>query len=415
MSFYPKIRLSLGQIRTFILIIALLILAGGIGYSMGQRQVELEWENYQPKVLIEREVPQEKQNLDFSLFWDVWDRLSVSYLDKSALSPTKMVYGAIQGMVASLEDPYTVFLPPEEQKRSKEDLGGSFEGVGIQLGYKNGNLAVIAPLSGMPAEKAGVKAGDLILKIEDKETTGISLPEAVKLIRGPKGTPIKLTLQHEGEEETYEALIVRDTIVVASVEVFFEEKDEKVIAHLKLTRFGERTEEEWHQAVNKILTSRPQVAGIVLDLRNNPGGYLSGSVFIASEFLSSGVVVQQEGANGQRETFSVDRQGKLINLPLVVLVNKGSASASEIVAGALVELNRAKVVGETTFGKGTIQEAQDLPGGTGLHITTARWLLPSGESVDKKGVVPDVEVMPDPEKPEEDLQLEKAIEALLEI
>jgi carboxyl-terminal processing protease len=413
-SFYPRIRLTLRQIRTFVLIITLIILAGGSGYFLGQRQISFDWENYQPKVSIEREVPVEKQDIDFSLFWNVWDELSASYLDKSALSPAKMVYGAIQGMVASLGDPYTVFLPPEDQQRSKEDLGGSFDGVGIQLGYKDGTLAVIAPLSGMPAEKAGVRAGDLILKIEDQETTEISLPEAVNLIRGPKGTTIKLTLQHEGESGFYEAAIVRDTIVVPSVEVEIQEvKGGEKIAHLKLTRFGERTDQEWQEAVNKILTARPN--GVILDLRNNPGGYLSGAVFIASEFLSQGVVVQQESADGHREAFSVNRRGSLLTMPLVVLVNEGSASASEIVAGALMELDRAKLAGKTTFGKGTIQEAQDLPGGTGLHITTARWLLPSGESIDKKGVTPDFEVNLDPEKPEEDAQLEKAIGILLEM
>lgn len=425
MPFNPKKRLTLRQVRITVLIISLLLLAGGIGFSLGQRQVSLHWENYQPKVLIERTLPAEKQDIDFSIFWDVWDRLYASYLDKSALSPAKMVYGAIQGMVSSLGDPYTVFLSPDEQKRSKEDLGGAFEGVGIQLGYKNGNLAVIAPLSGMPAEKAGVKAGDLILKIEDQETTGITLPEAVKLIRGPTGTTIKLTLLHEGEDEPYEVAIARGTIIVKSVEAELVNTEEqkgteaqKKIAHLKLMRFGERTDEEWHEAVNEIISECQSVKvsgcqGVVLDLRNNPGGYLSGAVFIASEFLSGGVVVQQELADGRRETFSVDRRGRLLDIPLVVLVNKGSASASEIVAGALSEQGRAEIVGETTFGKGTIQEAQDLPSGTGLHITTARWLLPSGESVDKKGVIPDYEVKLDPEKPEEDLQLEKAIELLV--
>lgn len=420
MPFNPKVKLTLGQIRTAVLIIALLLLAGGIGFSLGQRQIGFHWENYQPKVTIERAVPVEKQDIDFSLFWDVWDTLSASYLDKSALSPGKMVYGAIQGMVSSLGDPYTVFLPPEEQKRAKEDLGGAFEGVGIQLGYKDGSLAVIAPLSGMPAEKAGVKAGDLILKIEDEETTGITLPEAVELIRGPKGTSIKLTLLHEGEDEPYEATVVRGTIIVRSVEVDFKEAENgRKVAHLKLMRFGERTDDEWHEAVNEVVSECQSIGvsecrGVVLDLRNNPGGYLSGAVFIASEFLPSGVVVQQEYADGRRETFSVDRRGRLLKTTLIVLVNKGSASASEIVAGALSEQRRAKIVGEATFGKGTIQEAQDLAGGTGLHITTARWLLPSGESVDKKGVIPDYEVKLDPEKPEEDVQLEKAIELLVE-
>ncbi|HUS52176.1 MAG TPA: S41 family peptidase, partial [Candidatus Bathyarchaeia archaeon] len=361
-SFGAQMKFNLRQVRIAVLMIGLLLLAGGSGYLLGKNQVRLNWENYQPQVTIERRVPSQNQDVDFVLFWQVWDKLSSSYLDKSALSPAKMVYGAIQGMVASLEDPYTVFLPPEEQKQSREDLQGSFEGVGIQLGYQNGNLAVMAPLSGMPAEKAGVKAGDLILKIEDQDTVGISLPEAVKLIRGPRGSQISLTLQHEGKEETYQAVIVRDTILVPSVEVEFKEFQGKQVAHLKLTRFGERTDQEWQESVNKILAASPKMAGVVLDLRNNPGGYLSGSVFIGSEFLTSGVIVQQEGADGRRETFSVNRRGRLLEIPLVVLVNKGSASASEIVAGALSDYDRAKIVGEKTFGKGTIQEAEDLPG-----------------------------------------------------
>lgn len=407
-------KFNLRQVRIVVLMIGLLLVVGGSGYLLGKNQVRLSWENYQPQVTIERSVPFQKQDVDFVLFWQVWDKLSASYLDKSALSPAKMVYGAIQGMVASLEDPYTVFLPPEEQKQSREDLQGSFEGVGIQLGYQNGNLAVIAPLSGMPAEKAGVRAGDLILKIEDQDTIGISLPEAVKLIRGPRGSQISLTLQHEGKEETYQVVIVRDTILVPSVEVDFKELQGKKVAHLKLMRFGERTDQEWQESVAKILASSPEVVGVVLDLRNNPGGYLSGSVFIGSEFLTSGVIVQQEGADGRRETFSVNRRGRLLEIPLVVLVNKGSASASEIVAGALSDYDRAQIVGEKTFGKGTIQEAEDLPGGTGLHITTARWLLPSGKSIDKEGVIPDFEIELDPEKADEDSQLEKALELLVE-
>ena len=277
----------------------------------------------------------------------------------------------------------------------------------IQLGYKNGNLAVIAPLAGMPAERAGVRAGDLILKIEDKETTGISLPEAVSLIRGPKGTSIKLTLLHEGQSQTYEALITRETILVPSVTIEFRNG----LAHLKLMRFGERTNEEWNEAINQIINRQPAINGVVLDLRNNPGGYLSGSVFITSEFLPSGVVVQQEYTNGKRETFSVDRKGKLTVVPLVILVNEGSASASEIVAGALHEHNRAKIVGEPTFGKGTIQEAQDLESGSGLHITVARWLLPSGESIDKDGITPDYQ-LEDNLETEIDEQFEKAREIL---
>jgi carboxyl-terminal processing protease len=398
-----KVKLKLRQIRIVVLVLAIALLAGGAGFWFGQHHLGISFKQA-PRVIIERRQPADKQDINFSLFWDVWDRLTLSYIDKSAIKPGEMIYGAIRGMTAALGDPYTVFLKPQENKQAKEELNGAFEGVGIQLGYKDEQLTVVAPISGMPAERAGVKAGDLILKIDEKETKGMSLPEAVGLIRGPAGTKVKLTLLHEGEKEPYEAVIIRETIIVPSVEVEFVNG----IAHLKLMRFGERTSEEWDQAVLSIVSQEPPVKGVILDLRNNPGGYLSGSVFIASEFLPTGVVVQQEQSDGRKEPFSVNRPGKLTVQPLVVLVNKGSASASEIVAGALQEYKRARILGETTFGKGTIQEAQDLPGGAGLHITTARWLLPSGKSVDKTGIIPDNQIKDDPAT-EEDEQLLQAI------
>jgi len=394
------------------------VLAGLTGFWLGTHQFKIKL-GRDSSIKIERKIPADKQNLDFSLFWEVWDRLEKNYIDKKALDQNQMVLGAIQGMVASLGDPYTAFLKPSENKELKEDLNGSFEGVGIQLGYKENQLAVIAPLNGTPAYKAGVKAGDLILKIDDQPTTGISADEAMRKIRGPKGTKVKLSLMHADEKESYEVEIVRDTIVVPSVEVEFviteiqkRTEAQKVIAHLKLMKFGDRTAEEWDKAVGEIVNHKPSVSGVILDLRNNPGGYLTGSVFIASEFLNSGVVVQQEHANGTKETFSVNRPGKILNQPLVVLINEGSASASEIVAGALQDYKRAKIVGTKSFGKGTIQEAEDLPGGAGLHITTARWLLPQGGSIDKKGITPDNEIKDDPQTLEIDEQLQKAIEIL---
>lgn len=399
--------MTLRQVRKTILILTLVLLAGFGGFWWGERKAK--------KIPLQLNIVEPKE-VDLSLFWDVWQRLEGDYLDKSALDQEKMVYGAIKGITQSLGDPYTVFLEPGENKRAKEDLDGSFGGVGIQLGYKDRRLAVIAPLKGTPAEKAGVKAGDLILRIVDEqeevdqETTGISLPEAVNLIRGPKGQPVTLTLFSEEEEKPREVEIVRGTIIVPSVEVEFINAKDAKIAHLKLMRFGERTSREWEEAVGEI--NATDCAGVILDLRNNPGGYLNGAVFIASEFLKSGVVVKQEGKR-ETKTYSVNRRGKLLDYPLSILVNKGSASASEIVAGALRDRGRAKTVGEKTFGKGTVQEAQDLPGGAGLHITTARWLLPSGTWIGEEGIEPDYSVELDEER-EGDEQLEKAIEVLLE-
>ena len=432
-------KLTLKQIRKAIIGLIFLVLAGGIGYRLGEQKARFETVSSFPLVRIERTLPAKKEGtVDFSLFWEVWDKLELSYLDRKNIDYKKMVYGAISGMVASLGDPYTVFLPPTENNDAKSDLRGDFEGVGIQIDYnKDQKISVVAPLSGTPAEAAGLKAGDIILRIVDeeqkvdKDTTGISLPEAVKLIRGPKGSKVKLTIQRSEADEPFEVTLKRETIVVKSVEVKFSpsvktsgDKEEKIVAILKLSRFGDRTDQEWEEAVNQIsskcnpstsLRTRVQsakCAGVVLDLRNNPGGYLQGSVFIGSEFLSKGIIVQQDrGADG-KETYEVNRIGKLLNEKLIVLINGGSASASEIVAGALQETKRARLVGEKTFGKGTIQEAEDLPGGAGLHVTVARWLLPSGKSIDKEGVKPDVEVKNDEENPTEDLQLQKAIELL---
>lgn len=398
-------------------IILIAILAFLLGWQFGQRKVELKWLNYQPTVSIENRQPPENIKVDFKLFWDTWDLLSRSYIDKGALDPTKMFYGAISGMVSSLGDPYTFFLPPDVQKTSKEELDGAFEGVGIQLGFnKDKRLVVIAPLLGTPAEKAGIKPQDIIIKIKDKDTTNITLPEAVSLIRGAKGTEVDLTILREGEQDSRTFTLKRDTILVKSVEVSFNNTNNgKNIAVVKLTRFGERTQEEWAEAVVQVLSK--EASGVVLDLRNNPGGYLEGAVFIASEFLSGGDVVLQENSLGDRVPFEVNRIGKLTKVPLVALINKGSASASEIVAGALQDRKRAKLVGEKSFGKGTIQEAEDLPGGTGIHITVAKWLTPEGRWVnDTEGLEPDVKIeeekKDDAEDQSLDLQLKKALELL---
>lgn len=353
---------------------------------------------------------------DFSKFWEVWKRLENSYVDPSKLDYAKMTWGSMQGLASSLDDPYTQYLPPKENKQATEDLNGAFFGVGIELGYRDGTLAVVAPITGSPAERAGVAAGDLILHVKDEkkqldiDTRGMTLPTAVTHIRGDKGTAVILTLYREGGDKSFEVTIVRDEIVVPSVELAFVEKNGKKIAHLELHKFGGRTDKEWLSKVTEIVGA--QADGVVLDLRNNPGGYLDGAVFVTSEFLREGVVVKQEGRSGS-ETYSVDRRGSLTTIPLVVLVNKGSASASEITAGALQDNKRAQIVGEASFGKGTVQEVQDLSDGSSLHVTVAKWILPSGRWIGKEGVTPDTEIEDNLETEDVDEQLEKAVESLL--
>lgn len=388
------------------------------GFGVGQ-WIRVRLENGQPQVNISRGLPESKKNLDFSLFWEVWDRLHRDYFAKEKLDPTALIYGAIRGMVASVGDPYTEFLPPAKQKTLIEELSGSFEGVGIHIGFKGSQLAVISPVPGTPADKAGIKAGDFIVGVKDekrkidKGTVGILLQEAVESIRGPAGTEVVLTLTRNGIDKPFEVKLVRAKIDVPSVEVEFVEKGGKKVSHLKLLSFGEETAKEWDAAVLKIVNecAGNLCRGLVFDLRNNGGGFLNGSVVIASEFLKSGTVVIQDGSSGAKTPLSVNKAGKLTQIPLVVLVNKGSASASEIVAGAMRDHNRGKLVGETTFGKGTIQESRELTGGAGLKITTARWLTPNGTWIDEKGLEPDVKIEDKPET-EEDEQLERAIEEI---
>lgn len=424
--------ISLRQIRNAAIAISLLIVAGGIGYWFGQHSVQVQLSKFpeKPKVeVINRAIPLQRRSIDFSLFWQVWEELERSFIDPSSIDPEQMVYGAISGMTASLGDPYTVFLAPTENRQNKENLSGSFYGVGIQIGYKDRQLAVIAPIRDMPAERVGVEAGDFILRIidegkgVDRETQGLSLPEAVSLIRGDRGTGVTLSLFREGVEEPFDVTIVREEILIPSVELEFlpigaqeglsAGEAGELLAHLKLTQFGERTTGEWNEAVSEILSRRSQIVGIVFDLRNNPGGFLSGSIDIANEFLRDGTVVVQQGRY-HSETFRVEKPGRLVDIPVIILVNEGSASASEIVAGALRDRLGAVLVGEQTFGKGTVQESKDLAGGAGLHVTTSKWILPSGQEINEKGLTPDVVVSLEDDEEGIDEQLEKAVELLVE-
>lgn len=413
--------------KTF-LVLVLMSLTGWVGFWLGEKKLELSFKNWKPAVVVNR-TPQSMaadQNTDFTLFWTVWDRVSQLYVDKAKLDPKKMVDGAISGMVAAIGDPYTAYLPIQQNKETKEDLGGAFEGVGMQLGFKESQLAVQTPLEGTPAMKAGVRAGDFILHILDKaagvdrDTKGMPLPEAIKLIRGKKGTEVVLTMYRAGAKEPFEVALVRDTIVVKSVILEFLDPltgsgQGKKVAWLKVTRFGDRTTEEWTEALSKINTDKP--AGVVLDLRNNPGGYLEGAVYLSGEFLPAGkLVVSQVYGDGSRTDNKVNRNGGLLSMPLIVLVNGGSASAAEIMSGALQDQKRAKIVGEQSFGKGSVQQPEDFPDGSGIHVTIAKWIRPNGEWIDKEGITPDYVVEWDSEDTggdwTKDPQLVKSVEIL---
>ncbi|OGJ38288.1 MAG: hypothetical protein A2383_03450 [Candidatus Pacebacteria bacterium RIFOXYB1_FULL_39_46] len=357
------------------------------------------------------------EKINFDTFWEVWNYLEQDYLDPEQLDAERMVDGAIAGMTASLGDPYTAYLPPEDNQRNGEDLAGHFYGVGIELGYIDGTLAVISPVKDSPADKVGVQAGDLILHVKDEikgldeDTTQWSLDEAVKKIRGGKGEVVSLTLYRpDSDQDPFVVDIIRDEIIVESVELEFVEHAGKRVAHLKLLKFGERTESEWNEAVTKILAEKPNLTGIVLDMRNNPGGFFDVSIDLAGDFFRNGVVVSQQG-RVQQQDFSARGQARLANFPLIVLVNRGSASASEIVAGALRDNIGARLVGEKTFGKGTVQDRRELSNGGGLHVTIGRWLLPKGSWIHDEGLAVDVEVKNDPDTAQDEVLL-KGIEEL---
>jgi len=411
----PKVSFSL--LRKTLLAVLIISFCFSLGYVFGLKGYLVSVNKF-PNVVISREAPPDKKDLEFSLFWKIWDTLEAKYFDKERLIPAKMVYGAIQGMVAAIGDPYTIFLPPDENKVVEEDLSGSFSGVGIQIGFKGTQLAVVSPLPNSPAEKKGVQAGDFIIGIKDelksvdRSTVGINLPDAVQLIRGPVGTTVTLTLLRKGQDQPIVVDIKRENIEVPSVTLTFvgEKKD---IAQIKVNKFSQDTQKGWDKAVIDILKN-PDLKGIIIDLRNNPGGYLQGAVDLSSDFLETGeVVVIEEQAGGVKDEFKVEKLGRLRGRKVVVLINKGSASASEIMAGALRDQAKTRLIGETSFGKGTIQEPEQLDGGAGLHITIAKWLTPKGYWVDQKGLDPDIKVEDNKDTPEDE-QLQEAIKVVSE-
>ncbi|MGA3292177.1 MAG: S41 family peptidase [Candidatus Microgenomates bacterium] len=390
------IKVGFNKVRNLILVVifAVGIFAGG--YYLGVKGYQLQITKALQISINQATPPDVNANMD--LFWTVWKDLSDKYYDKSKLVPSQMVDGAIEGMVSALGDPYTMYLPASENKIVNDNLSGSFEGVGIEIGIKDSKLVVIAPLTGSPAEAAGVKAGDYITHITDTQkgldvdTTGLGIDEAVTDIKGPAGTKVSLTLMRGTDPKPIVAEITRAKINVPSVSLSWVGSGSD-IADIKISEFGAETTDEWSKTVTQVL-QKGDAKGIIIDLRNNPGGYMQSAVDIASDFISSGttVVIQQDGDGTKTSTPSEDLHQRLMNYKVVVLINGGSASASEILSGALRDDRGIKLVGDKSFGKGTIQDPEDIPGGAGLHITIAKWLTPDGTWVHGKGLTPDVAV-----------------------
>lgn len=415
-SFSPR---SGFYILTHVAVAGIFLLVGlRFGSGLTFKQMIGLWNNQPAGSQITRltntQSPEGITDVDFSQFWDVWMRLERDYHDPSKLDAQKMLYGAIKGLTSSLGDPYTVYLEPTSKQRLDEDLLGEFNGVGIQLGYINQQLAVIAPLKGQPAESAGVKAGDFILRIKDSsksvdaDAIGMTAEEAVNLIRGQRGSKVTLSLLTQGQDPR-DVEMVRQPIVVPSVEYEVLQREGKKVGLIKLSTFGDKTINEWDAAVVDL--QKQGVESLVLDLRNNPGGYLQDAIVIGSDFFSGGIVVSQQGRTVS-ETYRPTRRARLETVPVVVLMNRGSASASEILAGALRDRREAKLVGENSFGKGTVQDAQTLPDGSGLNITIAKWLLPSGTSIQDTGLAADIMATDSAETVDVDEALEEALKQL---
>lgn len=323
---------------------------------------------------------------DFDIVEQAWEIILRDYVENDQLDTEALAQGAVRGMVEALGDPYTSFLGAEDYQLSLKSLEGSFEGVGAYVTIKDEQLMIIAPIADSPADKAGIRAGDIVLEIDGQSTTGMSLVEAVLLVQGPEGTQVDLLVLHEGETEPELISIIRAVIEVPSVE--FEMREE--FAYIVITNFSERTAEELLTVIETI--NQQGAEGIILDLRGNPGGLLETVVDVAGFFLREGVVVDVVDSKGNHDVYSVRPGGITTDLPMVVLVDGYSASGSELLAGALQDYERAVIAGTTTFGKGSVDILRRLGDGSGLYITNARWFTPKGRLIEGEGIYPDYEL-----------------------
>jgi carboxyl-terminal processing protease len=348
--------------------------------------------------------------VDFKLFWQVWDMLKDSYVKKDTLTEKQLFYGALSGMVAAAGDPYTVFMDPELSDEFESGLTGSFDGIGAEISIKDEIVTVVAPLPGTPAEKAGLLPGDKIYAINGTSTMGMSVDQAVSLIRGPKGTEVKLTIFRDGADGAKEVSVIRDTIVIKSVNLSY--VDDGKIALVKISSFDDNTKELFDQAVLDIIKKNPK--GVILDLRNNPGGYLETAIDVSSEWVEDGAVVSERFSNGETRSYEARGSARLKGYETVILINEGSASASEIVAGALRDYGKASLVGQKSFGKGSVQTLEELEDGSSVKITIAEWLTPKGNNINSEGVKPDHEVELNQEDfdANKDPQLDKAVQII---
>ncbi len=381
----------------FILFIILPILGFLLGWSLNEKHGEQpllqinklnKEENFTDKIIKDKKInffkKTKPKDVDLDIFWEIWNTMETNFLYNENLNTSEQVYGATRGLVKSLNDPYTTFMSPTETAKFEESINGEFEGIGAEIGIKDDQLQVVSPLKGSPAEKSGLLAGDIIYKINDEVSYDISIEEAILKIRGPKGEKVTLTVIRKDIKKPLEIVIVRDNIILHSVE--WEMKDS--IAYLSISQFGNNTQKEFQEAISEILLESPE--GIIIDLRNNGGGLLDVCIKTLTEFIKEKVVVKTKGRKmGNTGDYITGRDGAFLSLPMIVLVNEGSASASEIFAGAIQDYNRGLIIGNKTFGKGSVQNFMSFADGSSLKITIAEWLTPKGRSIHKEGITPD--------------------------
>jgi len=404
---------------TLLLVGAVLFVAGGgVGvYSAGHfrpspapTMVNIDLE----RLLAPSSAPVDLEDVDFNNYWLAWEIIKSRHVN-DAVKDKDLYYGAMRGMVESLKDPHSSFFTPEDAQSFREDMNSAFFGIGAVIGMKDEQLTIIAPMDGSPASAAGVKAGDVIVAIDGETTEGMTVFDAVKKIRGPKGTEVKLTLERPGRRKPLEIAVIRDEIKVDTVKWKMVTVGGKRLAVITISGFHSDTVGLFNRAMVEILPQEP--VGVILDLRNNPGGYLVAAVRVASAWIEGRkAVVETRPRFGDPEVALSTGAALLANMPTVVLVNKGSASASEIVAGALQDYGKARVIGETTYGKGSGQQDFPLADGSVVHLTTFLWYTPNGRSIQKDGIEPDETVVNRPQdlKKKKDAQLIRAIRYLLQ-
>ncbi len=394
-------------------LIAFVVIGGAfrIGYVAGSKGYTVDSKNF--KIVNKGETPTE---VDYSLLWDAIKIVQDKYIDAGNIDAQKILYGAIQGAVSSAGDEYTQFFDPKTFAEFRTELQGSFSGIGAEIGDSENGIVVIAPLEGSPAEKAGLQAKDIILKIDNESTAEMTVEQAVNKIRGPEGSSVVLTLYREGRNAPFDVTLNRQKIEIKSVKLEYKEVSGRKVAVLKISRFGDDTEALLMNAIADIQRNNP--AGIVLDLRNDPGGYLETSVAVASQWLEKGkLVVTEEHSEKDKTVFNSDGTNGLGKFKTVVLINGGSASAAEILAGALKDNGIAQLIGEKSFGKGSVQEL--VPFGPNkdmaVKVTIAKWITPGGQNLNKGGLEPDikVELTEDDFKNNRDPQLDRALQEAL--